>query len=379
MAFNLIGIAESFRRNISFIAGSNDPQTKITPVGFTKMLLENPTKVKIDEVKKTGSGHNHEVTLRYMKRGTKADVTDRDDCLTPLKPIWGETKIERTYFSKIGISITDKELRDWEIEASSGLTIGNGAVISKAMYMTLQSKLQGMFQKINENLLLDMSTKWGTNAVTGLSTPQVVTFGNGVVIGDGVMKLVRDFQLNEQAGVPLIVGNGAVVDYNIAQRLKIASDVNGFGSNPTWRLYEDINSVSTWGENHFGVFAEGSVGFVGFQKYAAGFSHDTGASVKFILTLPVTLSDGSVIGMNFDAQLLNNPCNVYDDDDNLIAEEGWGLILSKSYGLFVAPTDMYQTADRLNGVNGTFHYTGAIKQGIAVTPTNDSIWQTREV
>lgn len=374
MAFNLIGIAESFRKNISYIAGSNDPQSKITPVGFTRMLLDNPTKMKIDEVKKTGSGHNHSVTLRYMKRGTEADVTDRDDCLTPLKPIWGQTTIERTFFSKIGISITDKELRDWEIEASNGLTIENGATISMAMYMTLQSKLQGMFQKIDKNLLLAMSTKWGTNVVTGSAAPQTITFENGITIGDGVMKLIRDFQLNEQAGIPLIVGNGAVMDYNIAQQLKVSSDLNGFGSNQTWRVYEDIASVSTWGANHFGVFAQGSVGFVDFQKYAPGFSHDTGASVKFILTIPITLSDGSVMGMNFDAQLLNNPCNVYDDDDNLIAEEGWGLILSKSYGLFVAPTDMYQGTDRLSGVNGAFHYTGANKQGIGVYPTAGSVW-----
>lgn len=374
MAINLTGIAESFRRNLSVIAGINDPQTKITPVGFTKMLLENGVKTKIDAVKKTGSGHNHKVDLRYMKRGTESDVTDRDDCLTPLKPIWGDATIERTYFSKIGIGITDKELRDWEIEASSGVTIGNGAVVSKAMYETLQSKLQGMWQKINKNLLLDMSTKWGVNAVTGVNTPQTITFENGITIGDGVMKLIRDFQINEQLGTPLIVGNGAVIDYNIAQNLKIAADVNGFGRNTTWRAYEDLSSISAWGANHFGVFSEGSVGFVDFYKYAPGFSNDTGASVKFLLPIPVTLSDGSVVSMTFDAQLKNNPCNVYDDDENLIEEEGWGLILSKSYGLFVLPTDMYQGTDRLNGVNGAFHYIGATKQGIGIYPVAGSVF-----
>ncbi|PXV61174.1 hypothetical protein CLV62_1257 [Dysgonomonas alginatilytica] len=375
MAINLIGIAESYKKNLRIIAGDNDPQTKISPVGFLQMLLENNIKTRIDEVKRTGTGHNHEVKLRYMKRGTKADVTDRDDCLTPLSPIWGEATINRTFFSKIGISIKDRELRDWETEASKGLSIGDpSASVSNAMYQTMLSKLQGMFQKINENLLLTQSTKWGINAKTSSSAPQSVTFSNGITIGDGVMKLIRDFQFNEMIGTPLIVGNGSVIDYNMAQMLKVSTDLQGFGRNTTWRAYEDLNSISAWGDNHFGVFAEGSVGFVDFQKYAPGFSHDTGSSIKFRLPFPVMLSDGSVIAMTFDAQLVNNPCNVYDDDDNLLVEEGWGFILSKSYGLFTAPDDMYQSTDRLSGVNGSFHYIGAAQNGTIVAPADGSIW-----
>ena len=49
---NLIGFVQALLLNIAVIAGINDPQTKVSPVGFTKMLMENNA---ITEIKNIGA------------------------------------------------------------------------------------------------------------------------------------------------------------------------------------------------------------------------------------------------------------------------------------------------------------------------------------
>ena len=43
----------------------------------------------------------------------------------------------------------------------------------------------------------------------------------------------------------------------------------------------------------------------------------------------------------------------------LVADRGWILILSKSYGVYTAPKTLYAVGDPLANVNGIFHYIGA--------------------
>ena len=38
---NLVGLIAALYVNIAMIAGINDPQMKVSPVGFLKMLLDN--------------------------------------------------------------------------------------------------------------------------------------------------------------------------------------------------------------------------------------------------------------------------------------------------------------------------------------------------
>jgi hypothetical protein len=360
MAIDLTAVGKTIVKNFSLITQENDPQLKVTPVGFLQMLLENPTTTQISNLREIQNGHETVLKFRYLKRGVESEVTDRDDCETPLKPIWGAAEITRPFFSKIGLSITNDELRQWEALGSSQITPGTPAArMSLALYTSLVVRVNGLLQKMDSNLLSQQATNWGKNVVSGNANAQIVNFANSPVMGDGIVKLMRDFQINEQAGAPLIVGNGKAFDYNLLQGLKHAADNLGFGSNPTYKAYEDLRSIGIWGENHFGVFAKGSVGFVDFNKHVGGFANDTGNSVEFLLPVPVEIAKGVYSSLLFDAQLLYNECNKYDEDGTLIAAKGWGIVLSKSYGLFNAPTDTYQAADRLYEVNGSFHYLGA--------------------
>jgi hypothetical protein len=219
-----------------------------------------------------------------------------------------------------------------------------------------------LIQKIDKNLLAAQSAKWGVNAASGLSTARAVNFSNTPNINDGIVKLISDYQFNEVAGVPQIVGNGIVTNYDILQRLKISTDNGGFGSNPV-NVYNDVNTVSAWGPNHFGVFVPGLVSFVDYQKYAGNFGGYKGGSYFFTMPVPVLLAGGRLAKLVFDCQLK------YDDCPTDNSGRGYSLLVSKYYGLWNAPDDIYKATvlevpnvspaipgDRLEGFNGSMHY-----------------------
>lgn len=355
---NLQGFVQALLMNIALIAGLDNPQYKITPVGFLQMLLENPTTAKISNAKEILSGAERELKIRYAQRGLESEVSDTDDCQTPIGLSYEESTIGRPLFSKLGIFISDNDMRKYQDDAQKTLAQGTpSAPLMVPLYEALLVKINGIVQKMNANLLSTQATKWGKNAVTSANTPVTVNFGNSISMTDGVVKLFTDYQFNEGVEAPLIVGNGVIHNYNIAQGLKTAADQFGYGSNQTFKFYNDYKSVTAWGSNHFGVFTPGLVGLVDFNKNVGPYAGEKGGSYFFTLPVPVQLANGQLTALKFDCQLKYQDCPVTVGENT--TPRGWHLIVSKSYGLFNAPNDMYAKGDRLEGVNGSLHYIGA--------------------
>ncbi len=353
---NLQGFVQALLINIGLIAGLDNPQYKVTPVGFLQMLLENPTTVKISNAKEILNGKERELKVRYAQRGLESDVSTEDNCETTIGLSYEETSIGRPLFSKLGIFISDDEMRRYEKEAQKTIQAGNpSAPLMVPLYEAILVKINGIIQKINTNLLSTQATKWGVNAVTGNNTPVAVNFANSPNMEDGVVKLLTDYQYNEGVEAPIIVGNGKINNYNIMQRMKTSADQFGYGSNPTFKFYNDFKSVTTWGENHFGLFTPNMVGLVDFNKNVGAYAGNKGGSYFFTLPVPVQLAGGKLSSLVFDCQLKYQDCPVESGGKTI--PRGWHLLISKSYGLFNAPTDMFAEGDRLNGVNGSFHYT----------------------
>lgn len=356
---NLIGFVQALLINIGVLAGIDNPQYKITPVGFLQSLLENPTTAAISNAAEIAAGQDKVLKVRYLQRGLESEVTEIDDCDTPISPEWKESEIGRPLFSKIGIFISDENMRKYQDEAAKTLQAGTPtSPLMVALYETLITKLQGILQKIDGNLLSAQATKWGVNAVSGNSNAQAITFANSLAMEDGVVKLLTDYQLNEMTQAPVIVGNGKVMSYNVLQGMKTGADSNGFGANQTFKFYNDVASVSKWGANHFGVFSPGMIGFVDFNKNVGPYAGEKGGAIFFTIPVPVMLANGTLTSLVFDAQLQYETCPQYGPTGQKIADRGWKLIVSKSYGLFNAPNDMFAATDRLAGVNGSFHYIG---------------------
>ena len=114
----LYGIVNAFLTNISALAGINDPQLKVSPVGFLRALLENNATTRVTNIAGLQSGQDRTITVRYMNRGLLSQATTIDDCDTPITPAWVSADIGAPYFSKIGMFIADGDLRQYQIEAA---------------------------------------------------------------------------------------------------------------------------------------------------------------------------------------------------------------------------------------------------------------------
>jgi len=355
---NLKGIVTSLLITISNLAGINDPQYKVTPVGFLEMLLNNATTANVSNLESLQQGLTREIKVRYMQRGIDTDTVDVDDCDTNITAVWKEGSVGGASFSKIGIKIDDSLLRKLEDNATQPFSLGSPATsLNIALYQTILTQLNGLISKIDKNLLAAQVGAWGKNPVTGLNTAQTVNFKNEPSINDGIVKLLSDYQYSEITGIPQVVGNGTVVNYDIQQRLKKSFDGGGFGSNPV-NVYHDPFTVSAWGANHFGVFVPGLISFVDYLKYSGNFGGYKGGSYFFTFPVPVQLASGKLISLWFDAQLKYNDCPEKDEDGLVVSDRGWAILISKNYGLFNAPSDIYKTGDRLSGFNGSLHYIG---------------------
>ncbi len=360
MAITLTGFAQATIKNLNLVAKQNDPQLKLTPTGFLRLLLENNATTEINNIEELRKGLKRTIKLRYLQRGLESEVTDTDDCETPLGADWKEHQIEQPLFSKIGIFISDDEMRQYEEEAVQTLALGDAqqSPLMRGLYEVLLSKLIGLIGKIDSNLIAAQATKWGANAAYSLATSaQTLTIGKSADFSTGYVKLMEDALVNEVNDKLLICGNGLITRYDIFHKLKTSADSEGIAALPL-NAYYDPRTITGWGKDHFGAFAKGSIGFVDWNRYVGAFAGEKAGSVFFTLPVPVEL-DGTLTSLVFDCQLKYVDCPEYDAEGAVSQARGWKLIVSKNYGLFSAPTDAFAATDVLKGVNGSFHYIAA--------------------
>jgi hypothetical protein len=356
---NLTGFVQALLLNIVAIAGSNDPQTKVTPTGFLQMLLEHGANAEVVNIDALRRGREQTIKIRYMQRGIESEVTDVDDCEAPIVPAWEESEIKRGMFSKIGLHIDDDMMRKLQNEALTVVSPGMPPTpLYSALYQTLRVKLNGLIQAINTNLLKAQTTAWGVNAQYGTHNAQTLQFGGKMGFDNGIVKLILDAQMNEINEDVIIVGNGVVNAFQVLNGMKAGVDYQGYGR-AQFKVYNDIKSTSVWGANHFGVFAKGLTAFVDFNKNVQSFAGERGGAYFFTIPIPMDVNNGALSTLVLDAQLQYDKCPVYDETGTKIADRGWVLLLGKHYGLWNAPGNMFAASDRLNGFNGSLHYIGA--------------------
>ena len=356
MKLTLTGVAAAIMMNISAIAGLNDPQLKITPVGFLKMLLENNAMTEVNNLSDIQAGQKRSIEIKYMQRGIESEVSSVDDCDTPITAAWKTTSIGNPLFSKVGIFISDEDMRKYVTAATNPQALGNSAqAVSKALYETVLTYINALLQKIDGNLVAAQALKFGVNAAYASADAQSIALGTKAKMDDGVVKLVLDAEANEVYDELLICGNGLVRAFDVYNKLKSGTDANGFGALDL-KAYSDPKTVAGWGANHFGVFAKGTVGFVDCPQNVGIYAGEQGGSFFFQLPMPLPLSDGTILPLAFDCQLKYIDCPEKNGEGEVIAKRGWKLIISKTYGLFNLPSDCFKSGDPLYGVNGSFHY-----------------------
>lgn len=272
-------------------------------------------------------------------------------------------------------------MRKYQLAATQPAALGGapaGAAISRALYETILTHINGLIQKIDRNLVTVQATKWGVNAAYGDSNAHPIALGAKADMHDGLVKLVLDSETNEVNDQLLICGNGLVRAFDIYNKMKQGVDNLGFGSQ-NLNTYSDPKTTAVWGANHFGVFAKGTVGFVDINKNVGTYAGDKGGSIFFQIPMPV-LINGQVLPINFDCQLKYIDCPEFNDEDVKVGDRGYKLIISKTYGLFNMPSDSFRAGDPLAGVNGSFHYVATEQdETYTVAQKAGTVFNTREV
>lgn len=356
------GFAPNILKSLNALAGINYPGLKLSAAGHLGMLLENSN---IAEAKLTSpEGHQKTAKVKYKVRQTPDVVQEDDNCDVDFVPVYQEADMAAPRTAKVGFHLSFDTVSKYLEEASTPANLGDPSVrVITEVADSIQHAADAIIKKINQRLLED--TVWGTNVVTGNNTAVALNIAKDQTqynLDGGFARLLNDAYENEFAGNLLIVGSGKFNAHELVKSANaLGAGVNGVDLSRFngYKFYPDLQAKTSWGTDKIGVFAQGSIHFVDFQKYVGFQAGKIGVSTFFQITLPVSYAYGEV-QMTFDAQLKEIDCptvllNGYGEQ--VTYSRGYALYLSKTYGLFQLPSTSFSSADRLSGVNGALRYT----------------------
>ena len=345
------GIVPYMVKSIGAIAGSNDPQIKIDPVGFLEMLLDYSPQIQQPEVR---DGECRDLRIRYMPRACDSTF-DTYTCDADPMGGWKEQVIPSLHLTGASVRIDFSTLCKLQREAMQPEMVGNPAAEGwRILWAVMRTKINDILATMDKYLLAQQNLAWGNNVAYDPVTndAQTISFSKTQGMTDGIVRLITDAQTNNITATNFpIVGNGAVNNFQIWNQLKSSTDFMGF-SRQSLNVYNDIYSTSIWGVNHFGVFEPGTIGLIQISKYGSMVQRDWGD--QFYFSFPVQLSSGRTLW--FDAMLKRDGC----------PEPALNLIISKNYQLWNMPNDVYNTCDRMSGYNGSLHYVGVNEDCVKV-------------
>lgn len=361
------GFAPYLLKSINELAGDDDPQFKITPTGFLKMLLSaNSVRGARALELSTPQGQKRQVFVKYQQRYPLSAVQENDNCDIDVSPQYLESELQNARIAKLGIYISFADLRRFMDDAVETVKAGNPSTpFMRELVQSIMTAANAIVGKMDQRLLGDVT--WGVNAVTGNNSAVTVNINKDATKNDlesGITKILADAFENEMWGNLQIVGSGLFKNYELQKLASVASlngvDVSRFTG---YQFYGDLyaKASSKFGTNQVGVFSQGSIGFVDLNKYIGAFAGQLGVSQLFQMSLPVATgqNDGTVDSLTFDVQLKPIDCPttlLNGEGEEVTYDKGYALYISKNYGLWQVPADAYNAADRLSGVNGALRY-----------------------
>lgn len=369
------GYCEALLLHLDSIAGQNYPGQKVTIPGFLNMLVTSPDRPTAIQDGYAG-GHYRTVNVKYMPRTTVSQVSTSDTCAVDVLPAYKETSVSVNNIAQTGIFITDDQVRQYCEEASR--TVAVGLPPTQIMTEHLRSILHamnGIYQKMEQVLTTSMASNFGKHVATGTSTAVAVNItqsGDNNVLTAGLTKLLTDAAANEFCGTPMFVGalGSLMHSYAIQKQLNALTNANGVDMGALandFQFFASGQTGSTWGAQHVGMFAPGSVHLIERQDNVGSFAGQRGASFFTTIVDPRTQcwTPNGLGNIAFDLQvkyidcpedLGSNLANGYIQADTISAARGYVLLIKKRYGLFTTPTNAYDGADRLAGSNGSLRY-----------------------
>lgn len=353
-------------RSIESIAGENAPSRKLHVAGFLQMAFccQNSS-VSVLNDQYPGDGTNRPLVVSYRQRPILSQVQDEDDCDINNLPVKQEWAFPNRRHKQTSFFIPDAQIAQYCSEFSQSVAIGQPATrMMREHYDNFLEAANILLRAINLDLVTIMATQFGNNVVTGNNAARVINIPPtpGLNLSAGVIQLHRDFQENEICGEPCIVGGGNWAGYEIAKAIACCNQAGQDISRDIMpRSFFDKDTTTIWGANQIGVFAKGSVKFIGYNKYVGGYAGEKGTSIFFTVALPVNefgCAPDCLNDLIFDVQMkyIDCPTSINVNGTAQTVNRGWQVIVSKDYHLWVQPTDAYRVTDPLGGTNGTLRY-----------------------
>lgn len=361
-----LGFCPALLVHINDVAEGNAPGRKLHIAGFLASLFccQNSTVSPVNS--QFDGSHTRPLTVKYRQRPVAAHVQDEDDCDINRVPAYAEWTIPTLGHKQTSFYLDDATIQQYCRDASDMRRLGPTSVMQEIYDLVLEHS-NILMSEINRALVISMSTQFGENVVTGSSEGKIINISKQAdqfILDNGVVDLMRDLQENEICGDVCMVGGGLWAAYIQAQALACCNaggmDYSKVGV-PDFKF--DKHTQTYWGANTVGVFAKGSVKFIGRNKYTGpAFSGHKGISDFGTFALPVgefgCNLDECLRDLIFDIQLkyIDCPTDVTINGVTTNVNRGWQVIISKSFALWVQPTNAYATGDVLQDTNGTLRY-----------------------
>lgn len=347
------------------IIGVNDPSLKKTPVGAIQALFD-PSNRSSDSVIPVDSknGHKKEVRVKYIQRGTEADVTDTSDLCTPGDEIdRPEQTVTVEQRSVLKIQLNEETMRtlcdgasDWKkIEAANQGVMVNDAETRKAFGMMregveiIQAKTDGLRRSMERKVLTSMMANVGAFSgaqavipVAPYSLP-VLKSTDGEKIVKGLNKWQQQITLAQVSGMPLVIALGLFNEWNTALKQGCCNaggtDFGKMASDAMYKYYKSFLIDDVFGQDEFLTLSPGSVQFVNFINNRGTFGQMHGMRQRGMM------EELEIPGLTYDIDVMPNSC-----------DPGWTIEILSDFDVWFQPLDAYAAGDPLVDTNGVFHF-----------------------
>ena len=377
------GLAPYLLLQLAAIFDGKAGAKKITPPGFTKMLLEGPQPDVVSASKSDNMGNIRDVHFYYRQPGVAGASATTDNCDVDATITRREQVIPSTLFRKKTLFFDDSLIAQYDKEAKGivkpningqgeimELNDSNFKGVLKEVYdIIIEQVGRGLIADINNDLLGLQAAAFGVNNVSGSNAARMVNFplnATNLSLQAGMTQVIAEARQNEfNLDDAYIIGGGLLDNYMVNAMYNAITPnqagLNNAALNIAKKYFYDVATQSAWGANQFGIFDKGTTQFLDINRFVGFKAGHRPGSIFFNAPLPLvdSLGDTSLSKMNFDWQIEYSSCpqTISIDGTNQSVGRGWIVTISKSYYLVNQPTDMYQLSDRLFGSNGTLRYT----------------------
>jgi hypothetical protein len=356
-----LGYCEALLLGIEEINGCNNTSFRSDPVGTMQALFDPANRDQAEFNVQDGPSVRY-LRVKRLPRGNYTEAEDQVGCETTTEVGFTEQIIEVCESANISFEVDNETMQKYCREAWLRRETGGGQGDLGFMNYHLQfinSKLNGIRQRINRKIITKMLANPGYNITHGVNTAitlDMIDSVTGAKLERGIGDLVYDMKNNEVNCQPIIVGFGNFDKFNTSANYGCCNS-NGLdwaamiGSAP-YRYYHDF-AVGELASNQdvFFAMAPGATQFVFYNNLGLGLGS---VDQRHGDTIYGTIVDPAIPGLLYNVAITETNCK------EGLRKPAWQISIYVYFDVAFIPDNAFGPDDRLRvpgGIsNGLFLY-----------------------